>query len=55
MLDMDVRPPLFTGEEIESEPANTQNCRTHPYRIADPSPLRSTGLEAPRAITPPGV
>jgi len=35
MLDMDMRSRLLTREEVEPEPSNAQDGRTHPYKIAD--------------------
>jgi len=35
MLDMYVGTRLFSREEVKAEPSNSEDSRTHPYRIAD--------------------
>jgi hypothetical protein len=36
VLNMHVRPPLFTREEVEPETSDAQDRRTHLHRIAEP-------------------
>ena len=44
MLNMDMRPPFFSREEIKAEPSNAQDCRAHIYRIPEPIDEAPVGL-----------
>ena len=35
MIHVNVHPKFFAGKEIESEPPNSKNCRTHAVRITE--------------------
>ena len=50
MIHVDMHPRLFTGKEIEAEPTDAKNGRTHVDRITETAPMSGSRAGADASI-----